>query len=138
MTSLRTREIVDQPIANWFVANQQITTLHNWRTPKLLDGLNCESKGDDNGKKRSWGALPGSQHFRGRMACWSFGMGLGKMISNLITHMNLHKPNNKLVSVELEHLWCTNEPRANTDSQNSPRPGLGGSHHLPPYNILCA
>jgi len=27
---------------------------------------------------------------------------------------------------------------ANTDSQNSPRPILGGSHHLPPYNILCA
>jgi hypothetical protein len=26
----------------------------------------------------------------------------------------------------------------NTDTQNSPRPGLGGSHHLPPYNILCA
>ncbi len=23
------------------------------------------------------------------------------------------------------------------DSQDSPRPGLGGSHHLPPYNILC-
>jgi hypothetical protein len=27
-----------------------------WRTPKLLDGLNCESKGEDNGRKRSWGA----------------------------------------------------------------------------------
>jgi len=26
----------------------------------------------------------------------------------------------------------------NSDSQDSPRPGLGGSHHLPPYNILCA
>jgi hypothetical protein len=26
----------------------------------------------------------------------------------------------------------------NLDSQNSPRPGLGGSHHLPPYNILYA
>jgi len=25
----------------------------------------------------------------------------------------------------------------NTDTQDSPRPGLGGSHHLPPYNILC-
>jgi hypothetical protein len=25
----------------------------------------------------------------------------------------------------------------NTDSLDSPRPGLGGSHHLPPYNILC-
>ncbi len=25
----------------------------------------------------------------------------------------------------------------NTDTQDSPRPGLGGSHHLPPYRILC-
>ncbi len=30
------------------------------------------------------------------------------------------------------------EARANTDSQNSPRPGLEGSHHLPPYGILYA
>jgi hypothetical protein len=26
---------------------------------------------------------------------------------------------------------------SNTDTQDSPRPGLGGSHHLPPYSILC-
>jgi len=26
----------------------------------------------------------------------------------------------------------------NTNTQDSPRPGLGGSHHLPPYNILCS
>jgi hypothetical protein len=26
----------------------------------------------------------------------------------------------------------------NSNTQNSPWPGLGGSHHLPPYNILCA
>jgi len=25
----------------------------------------------------------------------------------------------------------------NTDTQDSPQPGLGGSHHLPPYSILC-
>jgi hypothetical protein len=25
----------------------------------------------------------------------------------------------------------------NSDSQDSPRPGLGRSHHLPPYSILC-
>ncbi len=25
-----------------------------WRTPKLLDGLNYESKGEDNERKRSW------------------------------------------------------------------------------------
>jgi hypothetical protein len=24
------------------------------------------------------------------------------------------------------------------DSQDSPRPGFGGSHHLPPYSIICA
>jgi hypothetical protein len=34
-----------------------------WRTPKLLDGLDCESKGENIGMRRSWGALLGSQHF---------------------------------------------------------------------------
>jgi hypothetical protein len=34
-------------------------------------------------------------------------------------------------------LWCTDEPREPTDSQNSPQPELGGIHHLPPYSILC-
>jgi hypothetical protein len=38
----------------------------------------------------------------------------------------------------LEHFWCTDEPRANTDSQNSSQLGLGESRHLPLYNILCA
>jgi hypothetical protein len=26
----------------------------------------------------------------------------------------------------------------NPDTQDSPRLGLGGSHHLPPYSMLCA
>jgi hypothetical protein len=26
----------------------------------------------------------------------------------------------------------------NTDTQDSPRPRLGGSHHLPPYSMLCS
>jgi hypothetical protein len=30
--------------------------------------------------------------------------------------------------------WTT----GNSDTQDSPQPGLGGSHHLPPYSILCA
>jgi hypothetical protein len=30
------------------------------------------------------------------------------------------------------------EPRANTDSQDLPRPRLGRSCHLPPYSIFCA
>jgi hypothetical protein len=30
------------------------------------------------------------------------------------------------------------EPRADTDSQDSPKPKFGGNHHLPPYSILYA
>jgi hypothetical protein len=36
--------------------------------------------------------------------------GLGRLTRNSITHTDLHKPNNKLVSAQLEHLWCTEEP----------------------------
>jgi len=61
----------------------------------------------------------------------------GRLINNLITRMDLHKPN-KLVSAQLEHFWCTDKSRANMNSQDSPQPGLGGSHHLPPYSIFCA
>ncbi len=32
----------------------------------------------------------------------------------------------------LEHLWCQDKPQATLDSQDSPQPGFGGSHHLPP------
>jgi hypothetical protein len=42
-----------------------------------------------------------------------------------------------LVSSHSEHSWCWDKPRATLDSLDSPQPGLGGSHHLPPYNILC-
>jgi hypothetical protein len=66
------------------------------------------------------------------------GWGLGRLISKSITHMDLHKPNDMLVGVHLEHLWCIDKPQANTNSQYSSRLGLKGSHHLPPYIILCA
>ncbi len=36
----------------------------------------------------------------------------------------------------MEHFWCTNESHANTDSQDSPQPGLVGNHYLPPYSIF--
>jgi hypothetical protein len=64
--------------------------------------------------------------------------GLGKVTSKSIIHMDVHKPNNKLVSVLLEHFLCIDETRAKMDSQDSSRPELGGSHHLPPYSILYA
>ncbi len=92
----------------------------------------------NNGSKKSWVALLGSQHFRGKGACWSSEMGTRKIDKQLITHMDLHKPNNTLINGKLEHFWCMDSPWANTDSQDSPRSGLGGSHHLPPYIILYA
>jgi len=59
------------------------------------------------------------------------------MTSGSIIHTDLHKLNNKLVSVESKHFWCTDEPRVNMDSQDSPWVGLRGSHHFPPYSIIC-
>jgi len=47
------------------------------------------------------------------------------------------KPTHKLVRTHSAFFWCWDKPRATLDSFDSPRPGLGGSHHLPPYNILC-
>jgi hypothetical protein len=46
------------------------------------------------------------------------------------------KPNHELVSSPSETLLVLGQATGNTDSLDSPRPGLGGSHHLPPYSIL--
>ncbi len=62
--------------------------------------------------------------------------GLGRVTSGSIIHMDLHKPNNNLFGAQLKYFWCTDEPRVYTDSQDSPQPGLGGNHHLPPYSNI--
>jgi hypothetical protein len=49
-----------------------------------------------------------------------------------------NKPNNKLVNAYLEHFWCKDKPRLYMNSQDSPWFELGGSHHFPPYRIICA
>jgi hypothetical protein len=109
-----------------------------WRTPKFFDGLIASPK-----VKTTEGERVGAHS----LACNTSGVeghvgvsgwGLGKLTSNSITHTDLHKPNNKLVSALVEHFLCTDEPWANTDSQDSPQPTLGGSHHFPSYNIFCA
>jgi hypothetical protein len=55
--------------------------------------------------------------------------------------MLLHDPaskktNPKLVRTHPALIWCWDKPRATLDSLDSPRFGLEGSHHLPPYSIL--
>jgi len=69
-----------------------------WHTPKLLNVFNCESKGEQQ-KEKELGPAPWFTSLRGRRACWSSGMRLGRLTSNSITHTDLHKLNNKLVSV---------------------------------------
>jgi hypothetical protein len=44
-----------------------------------------DSKVENNIRRRSWGVLPGSQHFEGRGACWSSGMGI-RMIDKQLNY----------------------------------------------------
>ncbi len=57
-----------------------------WRTPKLLDGLIYETKGEDIGRRRSWArslirSTSGVQGHAGVL-----GWGLGRLTSESITH----------------------------------------------------
>ncbi len=55
----------------------------------------------------------------------------------MLLHGPASKTNHKLVRTHSAPSWCWDKPRATLDSLDSPWPGLGGSHHLPPYSILC-
>jgi hypothetical protein len=61
-----------------------------WRTQMLVQVK-------DSGRKKSWGTFLSSQHLRGRGACWSSGMGLGRI--DKLTHSHRHAHNtHKVVS----------------------------------------
>jgi len=55
----------------------------------------------------------------------------------MLLHGPASKTNHKLVRTHFAPFWCWDKPRATLDSLDSPRPELGGSHHFPPYSILC-
>jgi hypothetical protein len=67
--------LLPSSFVNAEVADSRLSTMMH---PKLLDGLNYESKGENIKRKRSWNTLPGLQHFKGRRACWVSEMGLGQ------------------------------------------------------------
>jgi hypothetical protein len=54
----------------------------------------------------------------------------------MLLHDPASKTNPKLVRTHSASIWCWDKPRATLDSLDSPQPGFGGSHHLPPYSIL--
>jgi len=55
----------------------------------------------------------------------------------MLLHGLASKTNHKLVITHSAFIWCWDKPRATSNSLDSPWPGLEGSHHLPPYSILC-
>jgi hypothetical protein len=55
----------------------------------------------------------------------------------MLLHDPASKTNPKLVRTHYASIWCWDKPRVTLDSLDSPRPRLGGSHHLPSYSILC-
>ncbi len=72
------------------------------------------------------------------MVCWKLWDRLGRGTS-LLNYTVLHpNPTNKVVRTHFAPFWCWDKSWATLDSLDSPWPGLGGSHHLPPYNILCS
>jgi hypothetical protein len=60
------------------------------------------------------------------------------MRDKLLSYSVLHpKPTHKLVKIHYAPFWCWDKARATLDSLDSPQLELRGSHHLPPYSILC-
>ncbi len=55
----------------------------------------------------------------------------------MLLHGPASKSNHKLVRIHFAPFWCWDKPRATLESLDSSQLGLGGSHHLPPYSILC-
>jgi hypothetical protein len=58
-------------------------------------------------------------------------------MDNYLVIRSCIKTNHKLVSSPSETPLVLGQATANMHSLDSPRPRLGGSHHLPPYSILC-
>ncbi len=86
-------------------------------------------------KSKESGHTPWLAALQGRGACWSSGMGLGrvdKLHSLTLTYTKPTQGGQCIVGAPL----VLGRTTCNMDTQDSPQPGLGGSHHLPPYSIL--
>ncbi len=67
---------------------------------------------------------------RGRGACWSSGMRLGRIDKLIHSHRPAHNPH-KVISAQLEHLWCQDEPRATRTHKTHHGPDLGEATTFP-------
>jgi hypothetical protein len=89
------------------------------------------------GKSWTWGPLPTSstRGWEGRAKSSEIRLGRGTII---LLHDPASKTNHKWVSSHSGTHLVLGQATGNLDSLDSTWPGLGGSHHLPPYSILCS
>jgi len=81
---------------------------------------------------------PDFQHYRGvEGRARSPEIRLGRRFSRSILNLHQNKPHCGLF-IFRDTLGCWDKPRALWTTRHTPRSGLGGSHHLPPYSILYA
>jgi hypothetical protein len=92
--------------------------------------LNCEKLGLE-GRSRLL-ALKGVE---GRVRNPEIRLGRG---TNIISLESTSKTNHKRVSSHSRTPLGVRTSHGHLDTLDSPRPRLGGSHHLPPYSILCS
>ncbi len=73
---------------------------------------------------------------RGRGACQK-SQDQTRKRDQIIKLESASKTNHKRVSSHSRTPLGVGTSHGHFDTQDSPQPGLGGSHHLPPYSVLC-
>jgi hypothetical protein len=109
----------------------------SWRAPKSLVRPKLGPSYSIAKMWRTRGMLPAFSTKRGRGACWSSGIRTKKSDKPYSLTWTCIKTNHKVVTSHSGAPLVLGRATGNTDSLDSPRPGLRGSHHLPPYSILC-
>ncbi len=104
---------------------------------QLLKGLKCEPK-QKAAEKGGVGARSLAHNIlRGRGACWNSGMGL-RRIDKLHSLTRACTQPTQSGQCIIGAPLVLGRTTSNTNTQDSPRPGLGGSHHLPPFIVYSA
>ncbi len=103
---------------------------------QLLEGFKCESKQKTMEEGRVGARSLAHNTLKGRRACQSSGMGLGRVDKLHSLRRAYTKPTQGGQCI-VGTLLVLGRATGNMDTRDSPRPGLGGSHHHPPYSILC-
>jgi len=120
----------------FFATNFIIRNLVVWRVPKSLARPTWGSKYVELWKVGTWGPFPTSNTRRGVEGhARSPGIRLRRGTS-IISLESASKTNHKRVSSHSGTPLGVGTSHMHLDSLDSPRPGLGGSHHLPPYSIF--